>query len=92
MPDAAANSYKIDRRAIAFTLYEHLRVDQLFEQERYAHLSRQECDAVIDQCARFVIPVHGMILTSRRPAPPAWPRGRSGPFRQCRPSTRRVSA
>ena len=64
MPEAAGNAYKIDRRAIEFTLYEHLRVDQLFEHERYAHLSRVECDAVIDQCARFVTEVTGPLNAS----------------------------
>jgi alkylation response protein AidB-like acyl-CoA dehydrogenase len=59
MPEAPQNSYKLDRRAIDFTLYEHLHIEQLFEHERYAHLSRAECDAVIDQCARFVTEVTG---------------------------------
>ena len=59
MPEAATNSYKVDRRAIEFTLYEHLQVQQLFEHERFAHLSREECDAVIDQCVRFVTEVTG---------------------------------
>src|SRR5262245_65899092 len=64
MPEAAVNSYKIDRRAIEFTLYEHLHVEQLFEHERYAHLSRTECDAIIDQCARFVTEVTGPLNAS----------------------------
>jgi alkylation response protein AidB-like acyl-CoA dehydrogenase len=59
MPEAAPNTYKLDRRAIDFTLYEHLHVEQLFDTERYAHLSRAECDAVIEQCARFVTEVTG---------------------------------
>ena len=59
MPEAPQNSYKLDRRAIDFTLYEHLHIEQLFEHERYAHLSRAECDAVIDQCVRFVTEVTG---------------------------------
>jgi hypothetical protein len=59
MPEAPQNSYKLDRRAIDFTLYEHLHIEQLFEHERYAQLSRAECDAVIDQCARFVTEVTG---------------------------------
>ena len=29
MPEAATNAYKVDRRAIEFTLYEHLHVEQL---------------------------------------------------------------
>src|SRR4029450_5230874 len=59
MPEAAPNTYKLDRRAIDFTLYEHLHVEQLFDTERYGHLSRAECDAVIEQCARFVTEVTG---------------------------------
>ena len=67
MPEAATNTYKVDRRAIDFTLYEHLHVEQLFEHERYAHLSRAECDAVIDQCARFVTEVTGPLNGAGRP-------------------------
>lgn len=53
------NFYKADLRSIRFTLYEHLGVDRLFELDRYAHLNREECDAVIDQCHRFVCEVIG---------------------------------
>jgi len=59
MPEAAPNTYKLDRRAIDFTLYEHLHIEQLFDTERYAHLSRNECDAVLEQCVRFVTEVTG---------------------------------
>jgi alkylation response protein AidB-like acyl-CoA dehydrogenase len=59
MADAALNFYKADLRSIQFTLYEHLKVQQLFELERFAHLSREECDAIIDQCHRFVTEVTG---------------------------------
>jgi alkylation response protein AidB-like acyl-CoA dehydrogenase len=59
MPDTAPNHYKLDRRAIDFTLYEHLHVEQLFDTERYTHLSRAECDAIIGQCVRFVTEVTG---------------------------------
>ncbi len=59
MAGAAINSYKADLRAIRFTLYDHLRVHRLFELEDYAHLSREECDAIIDQCLRFVTEVTG---------------------------------
>jgi alkylation response protein AidB-like acyl-CoA dehydrogenase len=58
------NSYKVDRRAIDFTLFEHLHVEQLFEFERYAHLSRAECDAVLDQCSRFATEVTGPLNAS----------------------------
>src|SRR5262245_22135721 len=59
MPEAAPNTYKLDRRALDFTLYEHLHIEQLFDTERYSHLSRAECDAVIEQCVRFVTGVTG---------------------------------
>ncbi len=59
MSEAAINNYKYDLRAIQFTLYEHLNIEQLFEHELYSHLSRAECDAVIEQCARFATEVTG---------------------------------
>jgi alkylation response protein AidB-like acyl-CoA dehydrogenase len=59
MSQAGLNYFKADLRAIQFTLYEHLRVQQLFEFEAYSHLSREECDAVIDQCLRFATEVTG---------------------------------
>ena len=58
------NFYKVDRRAIDFTLYEHLHVEQLFDFERYAHLSRTESDAVLDQCSRFATEVSGPLNAS----------------------------
>ena len=51
--------YKADLRAIRFTLYEHLKVQRLFELEEDSHLSREECDAIIDQCFRFATEVTG---------------------------------
>jgi len=59
MSNAGQNHYKIDLRAIRFTLYEHLHVEQLFEHERFAHLSRAECDAIIDQCVRYATEITG---------------------------------
>jgi len=59
MSQAGLNYFKADLRAIQFTLYEHLRVQQVFEFEVYSHLSREECDAVIDQCLRFATEVTG---------------------------------
>ncbi len=59
MADAALNYYKADLRAIRFTLYQHLRVQQVFEHERFSHISREECDAIIDQCLRFVTEMTG---------------------------------
>jgi len=51
--------FKADLRAIRFTLYEHLKVQQLFELDAFSHLSREECDAIIDQCLRFATEVTG---------------------------------
>ena len=51
--------FKADLRAIRFTLYEHLKVQQLFELDAFSHLAREECDAVIDQCVRFAAEVTG---------------------------------
>jgi alkylation response protein AidB-like acyl-CoA dehydrogenase len=56
---APPTHFKADLRAMRFTLYEHLQVDRLFALERFAHLSREECDAVIDQAARFASEVTG---------------------------------
>src|SRR3990170_1106372 len=54
-----AAMFKADLRAIRFTLYEHLKVQQLFELDAFSHLAREECDAVIDQCVRFAAEVTG---------------------------------
>jgi len=59
MSDAAINFYKVDQRALEFTLYEHLGVEKLFEFPDYEHLSREECDAVIEQTIRFATEVTG---------------------------------
>ncbi len=59
MAGAAINAFKADLRAIRFTLYDHLKVQRLFELDDYSHLSRQECDEVIDQCLRFALEVTG---------------------------------
>ena len=61
MSEAAVNHYKADLRAIQFTLYEHLKVQQVFELEAFSHISRDECDAIIEQCHRFVNEVTGPI-------------------------------
>ena len=50
MSEAAVNHFKADLRAIQFTLYEHLKVQQVFDLESFAHISRDECDAIIEQC------------------------------------------
>jgi len=41
MSGAAVNNYKADLRAIQFTLYEHLHVEQVFGLEAFSHLSRE---------------------------------------------------
>lgn len=61
MPEAAVNHFKADLRAIRFTLYEHLQVQQVFALEAFSHISREECDAIIEQCHRFVNEVTGPI-------------------------------
>ena len=61
---APANHYRADLRAIRFTLYEHLKVDRLFALEKFGHLSREECDAVIDQAYRFACEVTGPLNSS----------------------------
>jgi len=53
MAEAAINHYKHDLRSIEFTLYEHMKVQELFELDYYSHLSREECDAVVEQAVRF---------------------------------------
>ena len=53
MGEAAINHYKHDLRSIQFTLYEQMKVQELFDLDYYSHLSRDECDAVIDQAVRF---------------------------------------
>src|SRR5262245_27548830 len=64
MAEAAVNNYKIDLRALEFTLWEHLKVDQLFAHEAYAHLSRDDCQQIITQCARFAVGVSGPLNAS----------------------------
>jgi alkylation response protein AidB-like acyl-CoA dehydrogenase len=59
MAAAGQSHYKVDLRAIRFTLYEHLKAQQLFEHERFAHMSRAECDAIIDQCLRYAAEITG---------------------------------
>ena len=59
MSAAAINFYKADLDAIRFTLYEHLDVHQLFKLDRFAHLSREDCDAIVEQCLRFATEVTG---------------------------------
>jgi len=64
MAVAAGNHFKADLRAIRFTLWDHLGAERLFKLERYAHLSRVECDAVIDQAYRFASEVSGPLNSS----------------------------
>ncbi len=56
MSDAAINFFKADRRSLQFTLFEHFKIQELFDPELsdyYAHLSQEECEAVLDQVERF---------------------------------------
>jgi alkylation response protein AidB-like acyl-CoA dehydrogenase len=59
MSDAAINNFKCDRRALEFTLYQHLKIQQVFESELFGHLSKGDCDQLIDQCIRFCNEVTG---------------------------------
>ncbi|RMD85085.1 MAG: acyl-CoA dehydrogenase, partial [Candidatus Dadabacteria bacterium] len=59
MAEAAINFFKADLRSLQFTLYEHFQIQRLFEYDYYSHMSREECDAVIDQCYRFCNEVLG---------------------------------
>ncbi len=56
MSDSAINFFKADRRSIEFTLFEHFKVQELFNPEfsdYYAHLDKDQIEAVIDQALRF---------------------------------------
>ncbi len=65
MAEGATNFFKADLRSIQFTLYEHIKVQQLFDADRFpksnffGHLSQQECDQVIEQTYRFCNEVIG---------------------------------
>ena len=65
MPEGAVNFFKTDLRSIQFTLYEHIKVQQLFDAERFpksnffGHFSQEECDRVIEQTYRFCNEVLG---------------------------------
>lgn len=61
MSDAAINFFKADRRSLMFTLFEHFKVQELFESEYYGHLSQEECEAVLDQVLRFADEMIGPI-------------------------------
>jgi len=68
MSEAAVNFFKADLRSLQFTLYEHLKVQDLFETDDYTdyykHLTREECDAVLQQCFRFCNEVSGPLNLS----------------------------
>ena len=65
MAEGATNFFKADLRSMQFTLYEHIKVPQLFDAERFpkanffGHLSRVECDQLIEQTYRFCNEVIG---------------------------------
>ncbi len=65
MAQSAPNFFKADLRSIQFTLYEHIKIQQLFAPGRfpkgnfYGHLSQQECDQTIEQTLRFCNEVTG---------------------------------
>ena len=51
--DSSISFFKADLRSFEFTLYEHLHVEQLFEHDYFGHLTREDCDQVLQQCLRF---------------------------------------
>jgi alkylation response protein AidB-like acyl-CoA dehydrogenase len=64
MSDVAINFFKGDRRSLQFTLFEHFKVQELFDakySEYYAHLSQEDCEAVLDQVERFCDEMTGPI-------------------------------
>ncbi|HIF63931.1 MAG TPA: acyl-CoA dehydrogenase [Deltaproteobacteria bacterium] len=64
MSDANINFFKADMRSMEFTLYEHLGVQELFEHEFFEHLSREDCDQVMQQTLRFSNDMLGPINSS----------------------------
>ena len=56
---APGTHFKADLRTIRFTLWDQLGTGRLFELARYRHLSREDCDAIIDQAYRFATEVSG---------------------------------
>jgi len=64
MADATINFFKADRRSLEFTLFEHFRVQDLLDpafSDFYAHLKKEDIDAVIDQAIRFCNEMTGPI-------------------------------
>jgi alkylation response protein AidB-like acyl-CoA dehydrogenase len=64
MADATINFFKADRRSLEFTLFEHFRVQDLLDpafSDYYAHLKKEDIDAVIDQALRFCNEMTGPI-------------------------------
>jgi alkylation response protein AidB-like acyl-CoA dehydrogenase len=62
MSDANVNFFKADRRSLEFTLYEHFRIQDVLNpglSDYYAHLTKADVDAVIDQALRFSNEVTG---------------------------------
>jgi alkylation response protein AidB-like acyl-CoA dehydrogenase len=62
MADATINFFKADRRSLEFTLFEHFRVQDLLDpafSDYYAHLKREDIDAVLDQALRFCNEIAG---------------------------------
>jgi len=64
MADTTINFFKADRRSLEFTLFEHFRVQELLDpafSDYYAHLSKADIDAVVDQALRFCNEMTGPI-------------------------------
>ena len=64
MSEGNINFFKADRRSLEFTLFEHFRVQDLLNPELsdyFAHLKKEDLDAVIDQALRFCNEMTGPI-------------------------------
>ena len=64
MSETAINFFKADRRSIEFTLFEHFKVQELFDpafSDYYAHLDKAQIEAVLDQALRFCDEMTGPI-------------------------------
>ncbi|MCX7636147.1 MAG: acyl-CoA dehydrogenase family protein, partial [Syntrophales bacterium] len=52
-----ANIYKRDDRDLRFVLWEYLKADRLLTLEKFRHLSRQDCDMILEQAQRIAAEV-----------------------------------
>ncbi len=57
----ATNFFKTDLRSMEFTLYEHMKAQELFDTEYFSHIAREDLDQIFAQCMRFCNEVAGPI-------------------------------